>query len=46
MMLTPAISASSTSVPEFMSSNAVSTQVFAPPFVYLWPRLCENPALG
>ena len=36
-MFTPAMTASSTSSPRAIRSNAVSTQVFAPPFVYRWP---------
>src|SRR4051812_38354292 len=36
-MLTPAISDSSTSVPEVISENAFSTQVTVPPFLYSLP---------
>ena len=36
-MLTPAITASSTSAPRVISANAVSMQVLSPPFLKLWP---------
>ena len=36
-MLTPAMSASSTSSPFIIISNAVSTHVFVPPFLNWWP---------
>src|SRR5262245_43808455 len=36
-MLTPAMSASRTSLPSVISANAVSTHVLAPPFLYLLP---------
>ena len=36
-MLTPAISASSTSLPCVIIANAVSTQVLSPPFLNWWP---------
>ena len=36
-MLTPAISASSTSAPLVIIAKAVSTQVLAPPFLNWWP---------
>jgi hypothetical protein len=36
-MLTPAISASSTSVPPVSAANAVSTQVLVPPFLKKLP---------
>ena len=41
-MLTPAIRASSTSAPPVIIANAVSTQVFAPPFLNLLPLLDET----
>src|SRR5262245_55791646 len=36
-MLTPAMRASSTSDPDVIMPNAVSTQVFVPPFLYRLP---------
>src|SRR3954468_8937466 len=38
-MLTPATRASRTSAPPVIIAKAVSTQVFAPPFLNLWPLL-------
>src|SRR6478752_4083539 len=41
-MLTPAMRASSTSAPPVIIEKAVSTQVLAPPFLYLLPLLAET----